>query len=40
MDKQQQPRAKCGHPDTLGFFAGVVCAKCAKKGHRAALGKK
>ena len=31
--------AKCGHEDMLGYFAGTVCGKCARKGHKKAMGK-
>jgi hypothetical protein len=32
--------AKCGHQDLLGYFAGTVCGKCARKNHKKAMGKK
>jgi PHP family Zn ribbon phosphoesterase len=31
--------AKCGHEDPLGYFAGTVCGKCARKNHKKAMGK-
>jgi hypothetical protein len=31
--------AKCGHEDALGYFAGTVCGKCARKAHKKAMGK-
>jgi hypothetical protein len=30
-------RATCGHEDTLGYLAGVVCGPCARAGHRNAV---
>lgn len=36
----QEFRAICGHRDTLGYFAGTVCARCARRGHAAATGKR
>jgi len=27
-------KAKCGHNDPLGYFAGTVCNKCARRNHR------
>ncbi len=32
-------KAKCGHEDMLGYFAGTVCRDCARKGHKKAMGK-
>lgn len=32
-------KAKCGHQDMLGYFAGTTCRKCADKGHRKVTGK-
>lgn len=32
-------KAKCGHEDMLGYFAGTVCGKCARKGQKKAMGK-
>jgi len=31
--------ATCGHEDALGYFAGTVCGKCARKAHKKAMGK-
>ena len=31
-------KAKCGHTDLLGYFANTYCAKCARDGHKKALG--
>jgi len=31
--------AKCGHEDPLGYMAGTVCGKCARKGHKKAMGR-
>ena len=31
--------AKCGHEDSLGYFAGTVCGKCARKNHKKAMGR-
>jgi hypothetical protein len=31
--------AKCGHEDSLGYFSGTVCGKCARKNHKKAMGK-
>lgn len=31
-------KATCGHVDLLGYFAGTCCGKCARDGHRRALG--
>ena len=38
---KEEPKmvAKCGHEDALGYFAGTVCGKCARKGHKKAMGK-
>jgi hypothetical protein len=43
-DRSKEPRqpqmiAKCGHEDALGYFAGTVCGKCARKNHKKAMGK-
>ena len=35
----QNRTAKCGHEDPLGYFAGTVCGKCARKNHKKAMGK-
>ena len=32
-------KAKCGHEDPLGYFAGTVCRKCANKGYKKATGR-
>lgn len=32
-------KAKCGHEDMLGYFAGTVCGKCARKNQKKAMGK-
>lgn len=32
-------KAKCGHEDMLGYFAGTVCGKCARKAQKKAMGK-
>ena len=32
-------KAKCGHEDPLGYFAGTVCGKCARKNQRKAMGR-
>jgi PHP family Zn ribbon phosphoesterase len=31
--------AKCGHEDALGYFAGTVCGKCARRNQKKAMGK-
>lgn len=31
--------ATCGHEDPLGHLTGTVCAKCARKNHKKAMGK-
>lgn len=38
---KEEPKmiAKCGHEDSLGYFAGTVCGKCARKAHKKAMGK-
>lgn len=38
-DKEIKLKATCGHEDNLGYFANTVCAKCAKAGHKKAVGK-
>jgi len=38
-DKPIELKAKCGHVDALGYFAGTVCGKCARANHRKAVGK-
>lgn len=30
-------KAKCGHIDPLGYLAGTVCGKCARRNHRRAV---
>lgn len=35
----QSMTAKCGHEDSLGYFAGTVCGKCARKNHKKAMGR-
>jgi hypothetical protein len=32
-------KAKCGHEDMLGYFAGTVCGNCARKAQKKAMGK-
>ena len=32
-------KATCGHEDPLGYFAGTVCGKCARKNHKKAMGR-
>jgi len=29
--------ARCGHNDPLGYLAGTVCGKCARRNHRKAV---
>ena len=36
---QSKMIAKCGHEDSLGYFAGTVCGKCARKSHKKAMGR-
>lgn len=31
--------ATCGHEDALGYFGNTVCKKCARKGHKKAMGR-
>jgi hypothetical protein len=31
--------ATCGHEDVLGYMANTVCKKCARAGHKKAMGK-
>ena len=38
-DRGNTMKAKCGHDDALGYFAGTVCGKCAKANHAKAVGK-
>jgi hypothetical protein len=40
FDKPIVLKATCGHEDALGYFANTVCGKCAKAGHKKALGGK
>ena len=35
----QKMTAKCGHEDALGYFAGTVCGKCARKNQKKAMGR-
>ena len=37
--RQPSMVAKCGHEDSLGYFAGTVCKSCARKNHKKAMGK-
>ena len=37
--KEKSMTAKCGHEDALGYFAGTVCGKCARKNHKKAMGR-
>ena len=39
QDVPKSMAAKCGHQDPLGYFAGTVCGKCARKNHKKAMGK-
>jgi hypothetical protein len=32
-------KATCGHEDPLGYMAGTVCGKCARKNHKKAMGR-
>ena len=29
--------ARCGHNDPMGYLAGTVCGKCARRNHRQAV---
>jgi hypothetical protein len=39
MSEEKKHLATCGHEDSLGYFAGTVCGKCSKAGHKKAMGK-